>query len=150
MVRRAKVPPVDITFVKIQDALEKHGCPICRVSGEVTRRSLWTYLYERVDDPPSRRGLLASRGFCARHGWALREQRDALGVAILYRHLLQELTRDISRATSVRPVRRPRGQSLAGTLRAALRPTTECPACAHVTGIEGIAIPRARRTARDH
>jgi len=72
-----------------------------------------------------------------------------LGVAILYRRLLQALTRDISRATGGRPVRRPRGQSLAGTLRAALRPTTECPACAHVKGIEDIAI-RACRTARDH
>jgi hypothetical protein len=140
MVRRAKVPPVDITFVKVQDALEKPGCPICRVSTDVTRRFLWTYLYERVNDPPSRRELLASRGFCARHGWALREQRDALGVAILYRHLLQELTCDISRTTSVRPVRRRRGQSPAGTLRTALRPTTECPACAHVKEIEDIAI----------
>ena len=66
MARRAKTPGPDITSIKLQDALAKEGCPICRLAGEVARRFLWGYLYERINDPPSRQELLASRGFCLR------------------------------------------------------------------------------------
>lgn len=57
-------------------------------------------------------------------------------MAILYRHLLQELARDIRRTTESVPLRRRRGATLAASLRTALRPAGECPACVHVKSLE--------------
>lgn len=134
-------PAPDIIFVKVQEALAQGGCPICRIGHDSGRRFLWGFLYERVNDPYSREEVLASRGFCARHAWALGEFHDALGVAIVYRHLLQQLGRDIRRGSNPPPPGRRRGVAdLAVRLRAALRPTRECPLCAHLRQAENSAL----------
>ncbi|MDQ7844126.1 MAG: DUF6062 family protein [Armatimonadota bacterium] len=132
MTRPPERADTDLVFARVEEALAAGGCPICRIGDESAARFLWGYLYERVNDPASRRELIDSRGFCARHAWALVPLRDTMGVAILYRHLLQDLAAGIRRAAASRP-RRARSSL---RLRAALRPSGECPACLHVRTME--------------
>jgi len=145
MTRPVNRADTDLVFARVEDALAAGGCPICRIGGDSARRFLWGYLYERVNDPGSRSELVAARGFCASHAWALVALRDTMGVAILYRHLLQDLAHGIRRAAATRP-RRARSRT---RLRAALRPRGECPACLHVRTMEGSALhallPRLER-----
>jgi hypothetical protein len=133
----AGAPGPDIVFLKLQDALDGSGCPICRIGAQITERFLWGYLYERVNDAASRRELIAARGFCHRHAWALRRFHDTLGIAILYRHLLEELAGDIRRSAAG-TARTPR--AAADRLRAALAPAGGCPACLHVRDLERSAL----------
>lgn len=98
------------------------------------QRHVGSFLHEQVNDPGTREELLASRGFCQRHAWALVPFHDALGVAIVYRHLLQELIGDLQRFEGVRRARR-KGRDPGLQLRA-LRPTKECPVCSTARQVE--------------
>lgn len=135
----APVPDDDIVFFAVKDALAEGGCPVCRVAYKRTRRYLWGFLYERVNDPQTREELLASRGFCARHAWALGQFHDALGVAIVYCHLVQDLERNIARVGTEKTIWRG-GRALAAQLRKALTPSQECPACQQVKEVETAAL----------
>lgn len=92
--RDRSVPPDDITMVKVRDVLQRGGCPVCRVATQSARRYLDGFLYEQVNDPEVRAGLVKSRGFCSHHAWMLTQFHDTLGVAIVYRHLVQGLVHD--------------------------------------------------------
>lgn len=134
-------PGPDIVFAKVQEVLARGGCPICHIGTDSARRFLWGFLYERVNDPGSREEVLASRGFCARHAWALGQFHDTLGIAIVYRHLLQDLRKDVGgvgRGPKARRVRRA-GRSTTRT-RTPLAPAGECPACRTVRHTEDSAL----------
>src|SRR5215210_3332996 len=81
----------------LEEALERPGCPICRLVADATLRSLEFLLYGRVNDPVTARQLLATRGFCGEHTWAVRETaaivHAATGVARLYQRPLADLLR---------------------------------------------------------
>ncbi|HXF81800.1 MAG TPA: DUF6062 family protein [bacterium] len=126
---RNRPPAPDLVFIKLQDALAATGCPICRIVRQAEQRYLWGYLYEQVNDPHSREEFIAARGFCADHARALLAFHDVLGVAILYRHLVGELTAALERASSAaaRTLR-----AAAQRIAAALAPDAGCPACRHV------------------
>jgi hypothetical protein len=126
---RSRPPAPDLVFIKLQDALAAAGCPVCRVVRQAEQRYLWGYLYEQVNDPHSREEFIAARGFCADHARALLAFHDVLGVAILYRHLVGELTAALERAAAA-VARTPRGA--APRVAAALAPVAVCPACRHV------------------
>jgi hypothetical protein len=119
-------------MVKVREALRQGGCPVCRVASASSRRYLWGFLYEQVNDPEVRTALLRSRGFCRHHAWMLTQFHDALGVAIVYSHLVRDLARDLAALT---PQARPRR-------RAGLRPPAPdlprpvCPACGVVRQAE--------------
>lgn len=81
-------------FHALLAALDRDHCPICHLSLESVRRFLWGFLYEGVNDPWFREELIAARGFCPAHSWSLPAFfNSATGVAIVYRHLLEEFRR---------------------------------------------------------
>jgi len=140
--RDRAVPSDDITMVKVREALKQGGCPICRIVTQSARRYLDGFLYEQVNDPEVRAELVKSRGFCTHHAWMLIQFHDTLGVAIVYRHLVQELARDyhaIAQDAVVHKTAR-RGAGFGARVRADLRPSRPCPACQIVHRAEEYAL----------
>ena len=124
-------------------------CPVCILAAKSVAGFLDSLLYELVNDSGMRQEIREARGFCNEHAWQLRTiGGGALGVAIIYRDVLEMTLKLIRRGRFRRPqplsLQRLQGalsgdQAGAGTvdLVAALEPEAECPACRH------------RRTAED-
>lgn len=97
-----------ITYFQLLDAFKEPGCPVCTRLEEGALRTLDGLMYEQVNDPGTRDRLVESHGFCNWHAWMLPSvHNSASGVAIIYRHLLQE-TLELLR--SARREARPRGR----------------------------------------
>ena len=80
-----------ITYFQLLDAFGKAGCPVCTRLERGALRALDGLMYEQVNDPFTRDRLVESHGFCNWHAWMLPGiHNSALGVALIYRHLLQE------------------------------------------------------------
>jgi hypothetical protein len=95
---------------ELRAALDAPGCPICALASRALRRYLSALANEGVMDRRQREVIRAAYGFCAVHGRALREGRDALGSAIIHRDLLANLSRALE-AERPRPRLRLRRQS---------------------------------------
>ncbi len=105
-----------ITYFQLLDAFKQEGCPVCARLEEGAAKALDGLMYEQVNDPITRDRLLESHGFCNWHAWMLPSiQNSALGVALIYRHLLEEtLTHLQGAAGAIRP--RGRWRRVAGRL----------------------------------
>jgi len=126
----------DRLYSDLLEACGEPGCLLCRVTAAWVRRYLDYLLYERVNDPGVRATLRAARGFCVTHAWILTEGFGvALGTAIIQRDVLQA----VLEAMDVGPSGR-NGRSRAQEILRRLRPSTECPACAHRREVEDAAI----------
>lgn len=73
-------------------ALQKPGCPICRLRQEAEDRYLFNLLYENVTDGITRMHLVHAMGLCPEHSWMLQATEfchwhDGLGVGIIYEDL---------------------------------------------------------------
>ena len=80
-----------IAYFQLLDAFKQPGCPVCTRLEQGAIRSLDALMYEQVNDPITRERLVESHGFCNWHAWILPGiHNSALGVALIYRHLLQE------------------------------------------------------------
>ena len=80
-----------IAYFQLLDAFKQPGCPVCTRLEQGATRSLDSLMYEQVNDPITRQRLVESHGFCNWHAWILPGiHNSALGVALIYRHLLQE------------------------------------------------------------
>ena len=80
-----------IAYFQLLDACKQPGCPVCTRLEQGATRSLDALMYEQVNDPITRQRLVESHGFCNWHAWILPGiHNSALGVALIYRHLLQE------------------------------------------------------------
>ncbi|HET9870494.1 MAG TPA: DUF6062 family protein [bacterium] len=72
------------------EILRPDRCPLCYLIHDYGQTYLRNLLEESVTDPHTRDRLLASRGFCRRHAWHAVGQAQALGMAVLYAHLLKD------------------------------------------------------------
>jgi hypothetical protein len=82
------------TYQQLQIVMTTRGCPICHLSQEMVHDYLDGLLYESVNDPGVRAGLIAAQGFCGRHSRELlRFAGMRTGVAILQHAVLQEALR---------------------------------------------------------
>ena len=80
-----------IAYFQLLDAFKKPGCPVCALLEEGALKALDGLMYEQVNDPYTRDRLIESHGFCNWHAWMLPSvHNSALGVALIYRHLLEE------------------------------------------------------------
>jgi len=90
-------PGNSVLTAQLLDALARPGCPLCRVETITTGHHLEALLDERVTLPDSHHALLASRGFCGEHTWALPPAalaaQSSRGAALLYAPLLLDLLR---------------------------------------------------------
>lgn len=71
------------------EVLQPDRCPLCFQVEDYGQTYLRNLLEESVTDPHTRDQLLKSRGFCRRHAWKAAEPSRALGIAVLYSHLLK-------------------------------------------------------------
>lgn len=74
------------------EAMRKPGCPICRIFRQASERALESFLWENVNEPDIRQGILDSYGFCPAHTRVMvaRELFTSslpLGTNIIYEHL---------------------------------------------------------------
>jgi hypothetical protein len=75
--------------LELDEALRQPGCPICALALGAVGRFIQTLAYEQVNDPAVRDQLRAAGGFCQAHAYRwLREARNVLGTALIYRDLL--------------------------------------------------------------
>lgn len=90
-------PGNSVLTAQLREALARPGCPLCRVETITTGHHLEALLDERVTLPEAHHALLASRGFCGEHTWALPPAalaaQSSRGAALLYAPLLLDLLR---------------------------------------------------------
>ncbi len=119
--RSAQVPRRDLVSTRLEQALERSGCAICRLAREQEESYLYHFAWESVNDPEVRAKLRASFGFCARHSWALHDlERDWWGDGLEIALVLDDAFQDVAaRLREIRP----------GRHTALLQPRGTCPAC---------------------
>lgn len=124
------------SYHELREALEQEGCALCRLVRRVVRRYLDNLLYENVNDSEVRSGFRRARGFCNLHAWQMYEEHDALGTAILYRDVLQDVAKRLADPAALPAAaglwqwlrRTPPLAGRGGPL-ADLSPRQPCPAC---------------------
>jgi hypothetical protein len=92
-----------LTRIDLKRALAQEGCPICRLRAEAEERYLGHVLWENVNDLATRARFLPSWGYCVRHagmlgGLELNHYHDAMGSAIMYESLIQQLKNQLDQA----------------------------------------------------
>ena len=93
-----------ILTAQLEDALEKNICPICYLTNDSEYSYLDSFLYERVNDGPTRAELRKSKGFCKYHSYRLIEvgKKEAsgvnLGIAIVYKDLISSVSKELELA----------------------------------------------------
>lgn len=117
----------DIVDVRLLEAMQLGGCPVCAVRARSERATLDAIINERVLDIGFRAELERSQGFCRRHVAELlstdrRETGGMLGSTMLLSAVLDRRTGDLEAAVGSR------GRSLRGRLKRA-RERPPCIAC---------------------
>jgi len=118
-------------YHNLLEAMEQPACPVCRLSRRAVDAYLDHLLYADVTSVERRAEIRAAQGFCAEHAQGLLRIGRALGVAIIYKDVLDNLLRALP-VTSQRSglFGRP-----AGDLLPAAAP---CPACAYFATMERV------------
>lgn len=116
--------------VRLDEALQLSGCPVCRIVLQRVMQSMESISYELVMDPAFRETVDSAWGFCNVHAQQWLEHAPPLGTAIVYEAVLGRVARQLERGN---PARMPRGglRSKLGSVRAtnALVPVGVCPLC---------------------
>ena len=81
-----------LSVTNLLEAMQKNGCPICRLFHQASERAVESFLWENVNEPDVRQGILDSYGFCTPHTRVMvaREVYTSsipLGANIIYEHL---------------------------------------------------------------
>lgn len=121
-------------FYDLIETFPKPGCAVCNRVLHDTRRLLESILYEYATDTDMQNAFRDSRGLCSEHGYQLTQMDNALGIAVLYEHPLNEVLDIFNRSLrDANPQQRlmswlfPQNPNLA--LIAALEATKPCIAC---------------------
>ena len=136
---------VPLSYHELIDACQEPGCPVCSLAQRAVRRHLEQVIYDSVNDPPTRARLRESLGYCYDHAWQLTQAGAStpLGVAFIYRDLLNTVTKVLEEGGYERPSRRftfsqvvetvDRNKPSVFTQTAVqhLTPQKPCPACDH-------------------
>ena len=113
--------------IELREAMDGHGCPLCRLAATAERNFVDSLNYERVLDLKTRDALKASRGLCGRHTRQWQDlQGSALSMAIVYRVSILDLLRDTENLTPSKILRRGKD---AAHLAQTLAPREPCLVC---------------------
>jgi hypothetical protein len=130
-----------LSIVRLEEALKKPGCPVCRLGHEAAIQSLDSFLWENINDPVVRKPINDAYGFCPQHTRLLvaKEMMTSgplLGVNIIYALLAKNVSQDLQEnrhkgagITGWRTQLRKRGIFLAGRHHKLLVPAGRCPVC---------------------
>jgi hypothetical protein len=75
-------------FYDLRDALAHAGCPICFLAEKSVARNIEDLFHEKVNDPGVAKELKRSGGFCEKHSEQLLQTQETLGIAIIYKRLI--------------------------------------------------------------
>ena len=124
-----------LTIVNLQEAMEKDGCPVCRLGHKAAVQSIDAFLWENVNDPVVRKPINDAYGFCPEHTRMLvavemSNTGPVLGVNLIYELLARNVAHDLERDWSQRAATIPVLGRLFGRkdLRV-LVPQSKCPIC---------------------
>ena len=89
-----------IAINNLIEVFGKPGCPVCRIFRQASERALESFLWENVNEPDIRQGILDSYGFCPSHTRVMvaREiftSSVPLGTNIVYEHLGRVVAREL-------------------------------------------------------
>ena len=99
---------MDLVSIYLREAIEKDGCPVCRLLEKFEKDEIETILYEHVNNPSIREEFKKSLGLCPYHAWRLFETASSnplyggLGVAIIYEHMLRTYIKDLKNENPIR------------------------------------------------
>lgn len=140
-------------MVNLEDvlaAMALPGCPVCRLSSFRVERFLDRLIYEQINDLEVRQALRASRGLCSPHAWQLARMPNSpgLGLALVYRDVIQDVSLSVEASQCHLPPRSIRGifAGLIPFMRHLFRsgpsaePPAVCPACSYAAQVEGSAL----------
>jgi len=120
-------------YHNLLEAMGEPACPICRLCRRAVDSYLDHLLYADVTSVERRAELRAAQGFCAEHAGAMEAVGRALGIAIIYKDVLDNLLRGLAVSPTRRGILgRPAGDTLP--------PAAPCPACEHYAVMEGVYI----------
>ncbi len=111
------MPGEHIIYHELIEAMGQAGCPICRLCEQAVAGYIDSILYEQVNAPSFRDKFRAAMGFCAEHAAEMAGAGRALGIAILYKDILDTLLEEAERQPS------------AGEWHSLLAQHAPCPAC---------------------
>jgi hypothetical protein len=124
------IMPQHSRHIRLDEALQLPGCPVCRVVLQRVEHSLESISYELVLDPTFRETVDSAWGFCNVHAQQWLEHAPPLGTAIVYEAVLGRITRELERQDPGRAgsggLRSKLGGSRASN---ALTPAGVCPLC---------------------
>lgn len=89
-----------ITYYNLRDVFSSYGCPFCIIIENGLIKYFDDLLYEGVNNAETAKDLSKSKGFCKLHSKLLLEFSDALGVAILYQRVLEEMNNYLKQNSS--------------------------------------------------
>lgn len=89
-----------ISIIKLEEAIKKDGCPICRRGHESGIRWIESLLWEYINDSGTRERFYKSIGLCNQHTRMLAavemsSSGPVLGVCMLYRGLSQKISQEL-------------------------------------------------------
>ncbi len=127
---------------KLDEALKKPGCCICRVEHEKAKHVIDTFLWENVTDPIVRKPINQAYGFCPQHTKMLAAVEmstsgPVLGIHFIYELLAKNVQGELNKALTQKPHRHPLQKVFdklhlpmrKGKLFAGLHPKRICPVC---------------------
>jgi len=133
-----------ISYHAVLEACRQPGCPLCRLADQWVGRYLDSLMYENVNDPGLRETLARSLGFCNEHAWRFAGLSGgaSLGIALIYRSLINRIAGALERARYTAPASLPwqrvregldreQPSGAARALIQSLEPQAGCPACSH-------------------
>jgi hypothetical protein len=82
------------------ESFKPDRCPLCFLVHNYVYEHLKSVLDESVTDPSTRESLFKSTGFCRRHAWQAVQQRQILGMAIIYGGLLDRGLKTLSKKST--------------------------------------------------
>jgi hypothetical protein len=119
-------------YFDLIETFPKSGCAVCNLLRRDVTNMLDATLYEFVTDPAIQRKFRASRGLCNEHGTQLLKLGSALGIAVLYEQVIDELLTVIEQtapSTQRGLTWRLFPQNPHAALASALEPAQPCMAC---------------------
>jgi hypothetical protein len=122
--------PFALTLVRLEEALRKPGCAVCRIEHEAALNAVDHLLWEHTNDPQTRREVRSAGGFFPDHtrllvAMELSRSGPTLGVNLIYESLVESTLEDLRKRRTAR--RMSPGMGLFRRTRHA--PAVECPVC---------------------
>ncbi len=126
---------------KLDEALKKSGCSICRVEHEKAKHVIDTFLWENVTDPEVRKPINQAYGFCPKHTKMLAAVEmstsgPVIGIHFIYELLSKNMEEELKKALKQKPQINPLqkifgrlGFSGEKRLFPGLKPKQRCPIC---------------------